>query len=94
MKIPWRSIRIVVLTAIIASPVLLGGGCDDDFEQFRAEIRPGLELGTRYMLDGLVSGTFAALDSNHGLVGATGETTDGLTGGGGSPAASAGETGT
>ena len=50
--------------ALILSAGLSMGGCNDDFDEFRAAASPRLEAGVNALLDGLVDGIFAVVEPN------------------------------
>ncbi len=50
--------------ALILSAGLSMGGCNDDYDEFRAVAGPKLEAGVDALLDGLVDGIFAVIEPN------------------------------
>lgn len=60
-----RNFRVLCATLALATLYpFLAGGCDSDFDEFRATITPGLRSGVNSILDGLVDGVFAVIEPN------------------------------
>ena len=48
--------------ALALSAGLSMGGCNDDFDEFRAAASPQLEAGVDALFDGLIDGIFAVVE--------------------------------